>query len=186
MSAGESPTRRQSSGFAPSPAIAARTTSGAGLQRNAVTALHVVEILQQSKVLQHQLRTGGGFGRGRRFSATQRGQRLRSRPDRGACPRAFCRDSSVNTLRSACSTSASVIAGIIVAEHCAQFQPDVASQEIEADGRASGRCQHFALCAANIGRGIEQRAVDIEQVNRDSAESQDRGYRFPAWRAERF
>jgi len=52
------------------------------------------------------------------------------------------------------------------AEYGAKFQADVAAQKFEAGARAARGRENLALRAADIGRGIEQRAVDIEQVNR--------------------
>src|SRR6266849_2180624 len=47
-----------------------------------------------------------------------------------------------------------------------ELAADIAAQKFKADRRATERCQHVTLRAADVRRRIEQRAVDIEQVNR--------------------
>ncbi len=76
MSAGESPTNRQSSGFAPSAAKRHMHHVRRRLGRKSVRPLHMVEIRQQPEHFEHQPRGRRALGGGRSLPAAQRRQRL--------------------------------------------------------------------------------------------------------------
>jgi len=59
------------------------------------------------------------------------------------------------------------VIGEHVAEHSYQVKADVAFQEVERNRRSPRRAKHLLDGATDIPRRIEQRTVDIEQVNRE-------------------
>jgi uncharacterized membrane protein len=63
------------------------------------------------------------------------------------------------------------VIGEHVAEHRYQVKADVAFQKIELNRRSARRAKHLLDGATDIPRRIEQRAVDIEQVNRKVRDS---------------
>src|ERR1017187_7096300 len=132
-----------------------------------IGALHVVEILDQSKLFEYQSRGGCAFGGGGALASAQRGQPLqrarigfRQLVAPAAVAGAILLNQSVD-LRG-------IVARKDFLEQVDKVKADVALQVFEVLRAGAVRVEHLLDRPADIQRGIEQGAVDVEQINRKS------------------
>ncbi len=135
-----------------------------GLAWEAVGSLHVVEVRQQSELLKNGAAAISALGGCGGFASTERRQSLRYARINLRQLVAARRIQRAVLLHQLVDLRGRVMRED-VAEYFDQMKADIALQKLEGDRPAIFGIEHLLDGAANILGGIEQSAVNVEQVN---------------------
>src|SRR5262249_19370249 len=138
---------------------------GCGFAGEAVCALDVVEVLYEAELFEDRAGRRCSFGRRSAFAAAEDGQRF---GDAGIHARQLVTAGRIDLtiLPEQIFQAALRCVRKEVAEEIEEMATDVALEVIESDGRAIGASiEHLPDCAADVLGGVQQGAVDVEQIN---------------------